>query len=793
GLLAEFLQHELAGVEEVVFAVRGIRPEHWYANFGYASSSPQGYMWGPPGGKLCLLNLRTRAVRVLLEDNSGAVRDPCLSYDAQRILFSYRQGGSPHYHLCEMNLDGTGFRQLTDGDCDDIEPIYLPDGALMFCSSRCRRWVNCWFTQVAILHRCDSDGKNVRQVSANIEQDNTPWVLPDGRVLYMRWEYVDRSRVQYHHLWTINPDGTGQMVYYGNMYGGTVMLDAKSIPGTRKVVASFSPGHGKTEHEGCVTIVDPGAGPDERSFARQVSPPEAEEQKAGQPADFASRWRDPYPLSENCFLAANQKSLYVMDGRGRHELLYTVPDGNALVWAHEPRPVLPRPREPVITPRTDWSQATGRLLLADVTLGRNIRGVKPGEIKELLVLESLPKPVNFSGSQEPLTINGTFTLPRILGTVPVAADGSAYFEVPALRPLFFVALDEHSLSVKRMQSFVSVMPGETTSCVGCHEQRTRTPENNRQAPPLALRHPPSRIAPLSDVPEIADFPRDIQPILDKHCVSCHNYEKYDGRLVLAGDRGPVYSHSYSNIFAHNLVAEGRDGAGNRPPRDIGSSASRLLKFTDGSHYQAVLAPGEAKRVRLWIEAGAHYPGTYAALGSGMVRPAGSRASEEVLLRRCVKCHVNDPKGEGKPWSFGYQDDHFFNLSRPEKSLLLLAPLAKESGGLGLCLERPRFAAAKKPGPEAPPANVFPGKDDPDYRQLLAWIAALANELARIKRFDMPGFRPNEHYVREMKRYGALPPEFDPAKDSIDVYQTDERYWRSFWYQPESALQSHVFP
>ena len=178
----------------------------------------------------------------ILEDKEGAVRDPVVHYDAEKILFSYRKGGTPFYHLYEINLDGSDLRQLTDGPYDDIEPCYLPDGGIVFVSSRCKRWVNCWLTKVANMHRCDADGGNIRQISANIEQDNTPWPLPDGRVLYQRWEYVDRSQVDYHHLWTANPDGTGEMVYFGNLHPGTVMIDAKPIPETNKVVAIFSPG-----------------------------------------------------------------------------------------------------------------------------------------------------------------------------------------------------------------------------------------------------------------------------------------------------------------------------------------------------------------------------------------------------------------------------------------------------------------------------------------------------------------------------------------------------------------------
>ena len=138
-------------------------------------------------------------------------------------------------------------KQLTFGEFDDYEPCYLPDGGIVFVSTRCQCWVSCWKTQVGVLYRCDGDGRNIQRLSHNIEHDNTPWVLPDGRVMYMRWEYVDRSRVSFHHLWTANPDGTGQMVYYGNMHPGTLMIDAKPIPRSEKVVAIFSPNHGRRE------------------------------------------------------------------------------------------------------------------------------------------------------------------------------------------------------------------------------------------------------------------------------------------------------------------------------------------------------------------------------------------------------------------------------------------------------------------------------------------------------------------------------------------------------------------
>ncbi len=759
-MLADAQAGPLAGVDSVVFATRGVGKDgHWYANFGYWSQNEHQMMFGQPlGGRLCRLDLRSGKVSTILDDPAGGIRDPQLSYDAKKILFSYRKGGSLYYHLYEIDLDGSNLRQITDGPRDDIEPIYLPCGDILFCSSRCNRWVQCWMVQVAIMYRCGLDGGNIHPISCNVEQDNTPWMMPDGRVLYMRWEYVDRSRVQFHHLWTANPDGTGAMVYFGNMHPGTVMLDAKPIPGTNKVLSVFSPGHGQKEHAGRLAIVDPDAGPDELKWVRF--------------AGNAGNLRDPYPLTKDLFLAAEGDRIVLIDSQGRAEEIART--GQPGMWAHEPRPVMARPREPIIAPRTDYSQATGRLLLADVTHGRNMAGVAQGQIKKLLVIETLPKPVNFSGTMEPLSLGGTFTLERILGTVPVEPDGSAYFEIPALRPVFFVALDANGMSVKRMQSFVSVMPGETTSCAGCHENRTDTAASIPAAATLAMRKPPARIEPVADVPDVIDFTRDVQPILDRNCTRCHSSRAKDAPpklLSLDGGRSPWYSQSYAALMIRGLVSHGRDAQGNIAPRAIGTSASRLMKYLDGSHNNVKLTPREYRTVSLWIETGATYPGTYASLGTGMigqVRPDG-----DVLNRRCASCHAPD-KGKTAAPRFRTDGELLCNLTEPGRSLILLAPLAKGAGGWGICRT------------EAAPGPVFASTDDADYRKLLANIEGARQNLLKITRFDMPSFRPNAPYVREMKRYGILPESINPERDPINVYATDQAYWKSFWFQPEKA-------
>jgi len=799
-LLGKTLAGPLAGSEEVIFAARQLGHDgHWYANFGYYAENPERKAYGE-GGKLYRLNLRTGKLTTLLDDPKGGVRDPQVHYDGQRIVFAYRMSGECQYHLYEINTDGSGLKQLTDGPFDDIEPSYLPDGGIVFVSSRCKRWVNCWLTQVAVMHRCDPDGKNIRAISSNNEHDNTPWPLPDGRLLYTRWEYVDRSQVHFHHLWTANPDGTAQMTWFGNLHPGITMIDAKPIPGSHKIVASFSPGHGQREHEGVITVVDPTAGPDEAKSAKPISK--------------TPRYRDPWAFSEDCFLAAKGATLVLLDGHGNEQTVFRLPDSDlqAGLQCHEPRPLAPRLRETVIQPRIRPDQSTGRMIVSDVYAGRNMATVKRGEIKKLLVLETLPMPIHYTGGMEPISYGGTFTLERILGTVPVESDGSASFEVPAMRSVFFVALDENDLSVKRMQSFTSVQPGETTSCVGCHEYRTRTAQSaaNELA---ALRRPPSRIEPIAGVPDVFDFPRDIQPILNDLCTDCHGYEKTArggpraGRLILTGDHGPLYSHSYYMLTIARLFSDGRnEPRSNYDPRALGSSASRLLKMLDGSHYDVKATPQQKQMLRLWIESGAAYPGTYAALGCGMIGNyaennqvntgldwAATKAAAKVIQQRCAACHdkpervlpqsLADERGVSF-WQPSLDDPRLltsrhlvFNLSRPEKSILLLAPLAESAGGWGLCRD-PQTQQG---------ATVFADTSDPGYQELLALCVAGKEFLAQKNtRFDMPNFRPRIDWVREMKRYGILSANLD-ATAPMDVYATERRYWESLWYQPPATV------
>jgi hypothetical protein len=319
---------------------------------------------------------------------------------------------------------------------------------------------------------------------------------------------------------------------------------------------------------------------------------------------------------------------------------------------------------------------------------------------------------------------------------------------------------------------------------------------------------------IPDVPDVFDFPRDIQPILDRHCVGCHDYDATDrggpraGGVVLTSDRGPWFSHSYATLFMHDLVSHGDNRSqSNYAPKSLGSSSSRLLELTNGSHYGARLTERETQWIALWIDVGANFAGTYAALGTGMLgfntnTPDTDKLLRNTYWRRCRECHQgpsalpwNNFGNISHAWHGKAMDGEFvsriptedparrlsghvaFNLSRPEKSTLLLAPLAEEAGGYGICQGR----SGK---------SVFRTTDDADYLKLLSCMRDYHAALQQTTRFDMDCFRPHPTYVSEMQRYGILPNSINPPEKSIDVYAVDRAYWESLHRQLQPWHDEH---
>ncbi len=827
--------------DEILFAVR--KPSidaHWYGNISYYSFDENRFTFPKgSGGALKVYNWKTKETRVVFEDPQGNIRDPQLHYDGKRIVFSYLPAGTNHYSLYEINLDGTNLHRLTgwekeleepggkekygartDG-WDDIEPSYLPDDSIVFCSSRVNRYVQCWVSQVATVHRCNSDGTNVRELSCNVEQDNTPWPLSNGQIAYMRWEYVDRNHLTFHHLWTMNPDGTKQMIYYGNQKPGGVFLDFKPVPDSEKYVGVFSPWQVMKEHYGRVVLFSPLYGPDAPEGVEYIS----------KTNDFT----DPWAFSEDRFLAASRQKIVLLDGEGNVTPIYELPkeEADAGFWIGEPRPVLERQREPIIADQTDLNKSVGTFALSNVYRGRKMGGLTPGTVKELLVYEVLPKPINYSGAMSEMSSGGTFAVERLLGRVPVSDDGSAYFNAPALRSLFFVALDENGHCVKRMHSFTSVMPGEKNSCIGCHEDRGEAPtqDDGIRLSRLTKYSSPANLEPVDGVPDIIDYMRDVQPILDKHCLECHNPDREEGGFNISGHWAPLYTIGYQQMSWRDLFGDNRvmlpyseHEKSNFEPYEIGTGSSRLLKLIEEGHGGCNVPENERKLVRFWLDSGAAYSATYECNSHGSignyVMNNNSRddrnwpelaAYEDVLTRRCDECHAPDEESKKigsytQPAQFyvlyypyeKYQQNMFiarsmaqdggrfnrhmiFDLSYPEQSKVARGPLSKEAGGLGVCEAK----SGKK---------IFSDKNDPDYKTIVDYVARGRRYiLEENNRFmmvlnspnngkDCPKqFVPRSDYARELKRYGVLPSDWD-VRLPLDPYEIDLKYWESVQYK-----------
>lgn len=781
--------------DELVFVTRKMPKDgHWYANFGYYAFDTENKLY-EEGSSLCKLNVKTGKLEILHQDARGTFRDPQLNYDGKKILFSYRKGGEEHFHLYETDTDGSFLKQITSGPYSDIEPTYLPDGDIIFVSTRCECWVNCWSTQVATLHRCKADGSEITKLSANIEHDNTPWVLPNGQIMYTRWEYVDRSQVHFHHLWVMNPDGSRQTVLYGNQTtvfdnpGSCLLIDAKPVPWSADtILATYSPGHGRREHAGVPVLISLTDGPDAKEAMKFIQEPESKNMAY-----------DPVAINRNLFMVSREKDLILMNGRGEEQTLFELPKdfmgGDHIIF--EPRPVVSRKREPVVSSHLAENKDYGTVLLQNVYEGRNMSEIEKGTISDLLILETLRKPINFTGGNEPLSYTGSFTMERIVGTVPVEEDGSAHFKLKADTPYLFIAMDDKGSAVQKMKSFTSVVPGEVVSCIGCHEKRSLAPKNHGQLP-MAMSKESEFPVPVKNMPDVIDFPRDIQPILDNNCVKCHNPEKRKGGILLTGNRGPVYSHSYFNLMAHFQVNDGL----NHPyplnkPGMVGDMYSKIIKKIEHGHGKVQLDDEEILKIRYWINTGALYSGTYAALGTGIlgtmhnnqadmtpIENAAWDKASSVIKKDCQKCHKelmdNICREDNLTWwrsrvevtsgniaqekyneAIRFSRHIIYNLNEPDQSTILLAPLSKEAGGYGLCV--------KKNG-----KPVFETSSEKGYIAIFDAVRNSSEYLNSIKRFDMENYVVSPDYFREMKRYGVIANDV-PIED-VNPYEVDKVYW-----------------
>lgn len=718
-----------------------------------------------PGGGLwvCDFSGGEPKLRKILDSSEGEILDANLHYDGETVLFSWKRAMKQPFQLFTVKVDGSELTQLTWDESNNFNACWLPDGGIAFLSDRKPAFAYCWKTTTPILYRCDRSGADLVRLSANYLNDFTPSVLSDGRIVYSRWEYVDRPAIPIQSLWAINPDGTKVTGLFGNRaMSPATFMDAREIPGSHgKILCVLTSHNGPCR--GAIGIIDPLSGSNAQKSIRNLTPEvNIGLVNKGDGNRMRGPYLNPFPVDDEYYLVSKDGAIELRD----YQVSISIPliAGSASeLGFYCPQPIRARERErlvnSVLPPAPEkGEQPWATLMMQDVYTGLG-DAVERGEIKQLAIVQEVEKPLGIDpgkrafGFQFPVVSGGaTYAPKKIWGYAKVEPDGSANFKVPALEPIYFLPLDSEGRAVQRMRTFTHLMPGEVQGCIGCHSDRNGvTPkiQLSTKRPMAMLRKPQELTKPEWGVHGFS-YARLVQPIWDKHCLECHGADKPDADLELTGDKTDFFNISYENLVRRGTSSEEwnqgwvsgefqyskftswiptYNGQESNileiDPGRWGAKASLLAEVVRSGHpdkagkKRVKLSTTELRRVHAWLDLNVPYYGTSDSnhrdrRGCRQMVPESFDATlVDVAGRRCQSCHKDVKNVHSFPKSFYLRIDH------PERNLFLRAPLAKGAGGTGAC------------GKE-----VFATTEDPDYQKLLRLFAPLSESLKQRPRMDM---------------------------------------------------------
>ncbi len=658
---------------------------------------------------------------------AGAVRNPDLHYDAEKLVFAFcdhTRAGQKRYFLYEAALDGSWVRQLTGTERDpfdtwegratalieDNDPCYLPDDGIAFVSTRCQSFGRCHggrYNPAWTLHRCDAQGDRIQQLSFGNENEYEPAVLNDGRILFTRWEYTNRHEMLFHKLWWCRPDGTSPAHFFGNdMLHPMMMVEASAIPGTHKVVATAMGHH--SYNTGTTVVLDTTQGENGEAAITHVTPETPYSETQGWPNPHYSH---PYPVTEDLFLVsranhpvtpqgsvppAANRGIYLVDPTGGRELLYEDPE----VASFSPIAIRPRLRPPVLASVCPpGAPAYGTLFVQNAYLTRNDPEgkIKPGMIRALRLNALGVQP---RANRTACSMTVPVEIPKkVLGTVPLNPDGSAFFRVPAQTALQIQILDENGRAILTEKSFFYLQPGENRSCVGCHEPAGASP-------PLANAGRPANRQPLELTPAAGpqypgglSFMRTVQPVLDRYCIGCHGLSQAPqpatpkaNAINLIHD-GKTWPQSFQELLKRGehrlgLKAYMWDEKNFSRPFEFYSYGSAIPDLLLRHHGDCNLDRDSLLRIIEWLDLNAQ---CYGDLFPNKVEERGLDPKAVAELRAVAK----ELLGE----AIAAQPERaLINPAQPDESRILMAPLALAAGGWGQLV-------------------TWQSKDDPGYKRL----------------------------------------------------------------------------
>lgn len=610
-------------------------------------------------------------------DNGAVFRDLDLGFDADHILFS-SINDADRWALFEIGLDGNGLKELTprEQSVDYFDACYLPDGKIITGSTAGIQGLPCEGGKKPMvnLYRLDPQTQAIRQLTFEQDSDWHPAVTKDGRVLYLRWEYTDEMHYFTRILMHMNPDGTNQSEYYGSgSFFPTAFKHARQIPDSQKVVGIIG-GHHAEPESGRMAIIDPYLSrqypfrhrPETKDWGKgqiniqtEVYPKE----KTGFVAEIGHWGKDvignvvdnqggfqfqkgepryvyPYPINDKYFLTTLRR-----DGQSRWGIyLVDIYDNITLIKEDvacaltEPIPLKKTKRPPAISDRTIPGAKTANCFITDVYEGVGLKGIPRGTVKKLRIFSYHYAYWN-SGGHNSVGTESSWDIKRILGEVPVEDDGSASFVIPANTPVALQPLDENGAALQLMRTWFVGMPGENVSCVGCHESQNEVSPSRLTK---AARRAPSQIEPWYGPARPFAFETEVQPVLEKHCVSCHNGSKPGRPDYTKRNQHAKGSGAYADLHPYVRRPGPESDMHFFNPMEYHVSTSNLIQMLNKGHHGVKLDQESREKLYAWIDLNAPYRGKWEPQESSHV---GRRLE---LQQKYAGIHT-DPENEYEAW------------------------------------------------------------------------------------------------------------------------------------------------
>ena len=567
--------------------------------------------------------------------NGEGIADVQLHWNADRLMFA---SSTPvklfsdtvyAWRIFEVNIDGTGFHLVSEVDESDLEcadPCYLPDGRILFTTNIGYNGIPCenGLRTIHNLALYNPQNKVLRKISFDQDGNWSPTVLNNGKVMYTRWEYTDLTHYFSRFVMHANPDGTETKALYGSgSYWPNSIFDMQQLPGNGGKFIGIVTGHHGVSRSGRLFLFDPAKGRKEEKGVVQELPfkdrkviPEIKDYLVD---GVWPQFVRPYPLNDTYFLVSAKLhkdalwGIYLVD-RFDNLTLITESEGDGYIT---PIPVKKRPIPYAIPDKIQPGNKEATVFIQDIYEGEGLRNVPRGTVKSLRVLTYEYAYLNSPSDFDAQGIQSGWDIKRELGTVAVETDGSVIFKVPANTPISLQPLDEKGRAIQWMRSWFTPMSGEVVSCVGCHEDQNKAVINKRVM--ASKKHPSALLPPAGGVRPFT-FTYEIQPILDRYCIQCHDGEK--NPIYLKGEKTELYKRgvvtkierpylkSYLNLHPYVYRQGPEADIYVLPPYEYHASNSELIRMLEKGHHQVKLDEKDMQVLYKWIDFNAPYSGSF---------------------------------------------------------------------------------------------------------------------------------------------------------------------------------------